>query len=266
MDDQKLTDIVNQSGFPLQVAVASLVERTQGQHGWRELFREHSWRSDREDGSGFIDLVLANRHGTSVMVVECKRVLETSWIFLDPDRPITPRRHAKAWITRYTSNTFKHAGWADIAIDPVSKEAEFCVIPGQDARSRPMLERTAAELISATEALAIEEMEYQSQLREALRMYFSVIVTTATLRVCRFEPDRVSLADGKVVDADFVEVPFIRFRKQLTTGPSSRPLNVQEGPPAYARNKEHTVFVVNVEALPDFLADFDVDNESIRRF
>lgn len=266
MDVQKLTDTVNQSGFPLQVAVAALIERTKGQHGWKVLFREHSWKREQDGESGFIDLVLANQYDTAVMVVECKRVLETSWIFLNPTRTPTPRRHAKAWITRYAAGHFKHIGWADIALDPVSPEAEFCVVAGQDAKSRPMLERIAAELVSATEALAIEERDYQAQLGDALRMYFGVIVTTATLRVCTFSPDQVSLADGKVTDAGYVEVPFVRFRKQLTTGPSALPLNVVDGVHSYARAKERTVFVVNAGALPNFLADFDVDNNSMRRF
>ena len=39
-----------------------------------------------------------------------------------------------------------------------SPECTFCVVPGQDKKSRPMLERIAAELIEATESLAYEDL------------------------------------------------------------------------------------------------------------
>ena len=80
MDDQKLIDAVNRSGFPLQIKTAALVEQFVERHGWRVRYSEHSWRSANDDG--FIDLVLEDRHGTGVLVVECKRVLNASWVFL----------------------------------------------------------------------------------------------------------------------------------------------------------------------------------------
>lgn len=266
MDIQKLTDTVNQSGFPLQIGLVSLVQRTTDQHGWKVLFVEHSWKNELDNDSGFIDIVLENKYGTSVMLVECKRVLDSSWIFLVPSQKSKPRRQAKAWLTRYANDCFKHMWWADLSLDPDSLESEFCVVPGQDPKSKPMLERVAGEVVSATEAIAIEEKDYHAQRKDSLRMYFSVIVTTAKLQVCTFEPEKVSLANGKLADAVFKEVPYVRFRKQLTTRPATIPLNVVDGFYNFVRAKEHTVFVVNAEALPNFLAAFEVDDGSLHRF
>ena len=127
-----------------------------------------------------------------------------------------------------------------------------------------MLERVASDIVSATEALALEEKDYQAQLKDPLRMYFSVIVTTAKLQVCSFEPGKVSFLDGKVAETDFTEVPYIRFRKQLSTRPISAQLNVVSGLHEFIRAKEHTVFVVNAQELPKFLANFEVDRSSLR--
>jgi len=264
MNTQKLTDTVNQSGFPLQIGLTALIQSTTSQHGWKVLFNEHSWRNELNNDSGFIDIVIEHKHGTLVMLIECKRVIDSSWIFLVPKPKATPRRQAKAWVTRYVQTCFKHLWWRDLSLDPISPESDFCVIPGQDSRSKPMLERVAADVVSATEALALEEKDYQAQSKDTLRIYFSVIVTTAKLQVCSFEPEQVSLVDGKVADAKFSEVPFVRFRKQLSTRPASVPLNVVDGFYGFVRAKEHTVFVVNAEALPDFLAQFEVDNNALR--
>jgi hypothetical protein len=266
MDTQKLTDTVNQSGFPLQIGLTALIQQTAIQHGWKVLFLEHSWKNELDNDSGFIDIVLEDKHRTSVMLIECKRVLDSSWIFLNPNPKSKPRRHAKGWITRYANGCFKHLCWADLSLDPDSPESEFCVVAGHDPKAKPMLERVAAEVVSATEALALEEMDYQAQVKDALRMYFSVIVTTAKLQVCTFEPEKVSLLNGKVVDAEFKEVPFVRFRKQLSTRPASIPLNVVDGFYGFVRAKEHTVFVVNAEALPQFLSTFEVDSNALRPF
>lgn len=266
MDIQKLTDTVNQSGFPLQIGVTALVRRTTNQHGWQVLCGEHAWKNQLDNNSGFIDIVLEDKFRTSVMLVECKRVLDSSWIFLNPNPAVKSRRHAKAWLTRYSQGSFRHLCWADLSLNPDSPESEFCVVPGQDSKSRPMLERVAADVVSATEAIALEEKDYQAQLKDVLRMYFSVVVTTAKLKVCTFAPEQVSLVDGKVFDAQFTEVPFVRFRKQLSTRPALVPLNVADGFETFVRAKEHTVFVVNVEALPLFLSNFEVDSSALRPF
>lgn len=266
MNNEKLTSIVNQSGFPFQIGVASLINKTFNEHRWKVLFSEHSWKNEFDNDSGFVDMVLEDQHSTSVMVVECKRVLDSSWIFLSPNLNARNRSHAKAWITRFCNGSFKYLDWADISLDPSSIESEYCVIPGQDAKSKPMLERIAAELVSATEAIAMEEKEYQAQSKDALRMYFSAIVTTAKLNVCNFDPEQISLIDGKVTDQKFTEVPFVRFRKQLSTQKPHVTLNLMDGLNALVRAKEHTVFVVNAEAVPEFLENFEVNNHALRPF
>jgi hypothetical protein len=97
-----------------------------------------------------------------------------------------------------------------------------------------------------------------------MRLYCSVIVTTATLQVCQYEPRDILLDVGKVLDAVFTEVPVVRFRKQLSTRAMTvpDPASVR----AYTGNgtKEHTVFVVNATHLIDFLEDFDIDEDALR--
>jgi len=73
---------VNASGFPLQIGIKSLVNETTNRHGWKTIFTEHAWSNPSDENTGFIDLVLENQHRTTVMIVEAKRVLDTSWIFL----------------------------------------------------------------------------------------------------------------------------------------------------------------------------------------
>lgn len=90
-----------------------------------------SWKNELDNDSGFIDIVIENKHRTSVMLIEYKRVLDSSWIFFVPKSKAKPRRHAKAWVTRFARDCFKHLCWADISLDPDSPESELCVIPGQ---------------------------------------------------------------------------------------------------------------------------------------
>ena len=99
MDDKKLSDAVNRSGFPLQIALQSLVERTRSDHECRVIFSEHFWLNPSDGRSGFIDLILEDGLEETVFVVECKRVVNCSWIFLIDDMKQMERRHAKAWVT-----------------------------------------------------------------------------------------------------------------------------------------------------------------------
>ncbi|WP_332774536.1 hypothetical protein [Polaromonas sp.] len=263
MNEHKLSDIVNQSGFPLQIGVAHHVRETSANHGWKVLYTEHSWKNAASNTDGFIDIVLEDEHGTSVMIVECKRVLESSWVFLNADTGVKNRRQAKAWVTCYISGSTGCFGWTDLTLEPSCPESQYCVIFGQDAKSKPMLERVGAELVFATEGVAEEENPYHARRQDSIRMYFSVIVTTARLKLCTFDPKEISLFDGKVSASSFQDVPYVRFRKQLSTQPLKP--NFSDGLSHLVRAKEHTVFVVNAEAFSDFLESFEIDDSVFRR-
>lgn len=117
-----------------------------------------------------------------------------------------------------------------------------------------MLERTAAELVESTRALAIEESIVFSRKSEFVRMYVNVIVTTASLRVATFQPELLELETGTLSDVEFQEVPFVRFRKQLSQFNSSEILDLEvRDADALVAEKESTVIVVAAPALDRFL-------------
>lgn len=265
MDTDKLTNTVNRSGFPLQIGLEYLIEKTRSSHGWKVIFSEHSWKNSSDGSSGFIDLVVENQHRTSVLVVECKRVLETSWIFLIEDKKQLGRRHAKSWVTRTVDKKMKYFGLKDLTLEPTTPQSQYCVVYGEDAKSKPMLERIAAGVVSAAEALAFEEKESCINEFDMLRMYINVIVTTAKLQVCNLNPSDVSIVNGKVENVEFTEVPFLRFRKQLSI-PHEQPKDpaVLSNYREIARAKENTVFIVNAEAFPEFLKRLEVDDICLR--
>jgi hypothetical protein len=128
-----------------------------------------------------------------------------------------------------------------------------------------MLERVAADVVSSTEALATEERP-RLQSEQSLRLYGSVVVTTATLKVCTFSAATVSLADGHLPDADagFVDVPFVRFRKQLSVHATPSPTDGRSGWESFARAKEHTVFVVNASHFENFLRQWTIHDGALR--
>lgn len=267
-DIEKLTETVNRSGFPLQIGLVNLIHQTGESHGWKVLCTEHAWRNEMDHANGFIDIVLEDRSHTSIMVVECKRVLESSWIFLVDNSVYRERSHAKLWVSNIRRGNVKHFNWFDATLDPPSPESAFCAVPGQDKKSRPMLERVAGNVVSATEALAVEEQKLLTGRElDALRMYVNVIVTTATLKICSFSPENISLHDGKVSEPGFTEVPYVRFRKQLsvrTVRSINRKSLLSHVLGAVAKAKEHTVFVVNSGAFEQFLKEWEVSNNSLR--
>ena len=264
--ESDLLRIANDSGFPLQIAVEHQVAATAATHGWRVRYIEHSWINRLDGQSGFIDLVLQDRYGTAFLVIECKRVREATWLFLRSDGADKKRRHSKAWVSHYMSGGMKSFGWGDIAIDPPCYEAFFCATRGQSSNDkRTMLERIGGELISATEALALEEKDFRPQVETPIRFYFNVVVTTADLKVAKFSPQDISLTDGTLASAEFEDVPFVRLRKQMSM--RERPLTLEDyknqRDVSYA--KENTVFVVRADAILEFLRQFEIPDDSIRQ-
>ena len=265
MTPDKLKSFVNSSGFPLQIGIEHLVRSKTLSHGWNVRYKEHSWNNKQTGSAGFIDLVLTDEYGTSAMVLECKRVQDTSWIFLLPSKKQANRRHAQVWASRLDGQEAKYFGWNDIAGEPSSAECEFCIVPGQDQKARPMLERIASELTEATEALAWEDFCLNSK-RDFVRLYANVIVTTAELHLCTFSPSDVSIDTGMVDRADFVLVPFLRFRKSLSTKSVSE-LNIEEKSDAsLIKAKENTVFIVNSGHFEEFINSFGIDDGFFREF
>jgi hypothetical protein len=60
--------------------------------------------------------------------------------------------------------------------------------------------------------------------------------------------------------AEFRPVPFVRFRKSLSTKPVDQ-LNLSEKSPYHlSKTKENTVFIVNSTHFSDFLRTIEVDD------
>lgn len=267
--DADLTKIVNQSGFPLQMAVEHLVRaRAKGSprdptFTWQVLYREHGWQAP-EGQSGFIDLVLQRGDwGPYVLVLECKRNQEADWLFLVDEGAEKPTRRARIWITNTREYDRRFSGYFDVLADPASPVSMFCVLDGHDAKSRPMLERIAAEVCTATEALAAEEFRLPAAKANGglLRMYASVIVTNARLVLSQIDPSKIDLKSGKTPHATHTEQPWIRFRKHF----SGNPAVAADAPTfgAAAMAKEKSVFVVNASHLGEFLDQWNVSDQTL---
>jgi hypothetical protein len=253
---------VNNSGFPLQIAIAQQILASNS--GWQVLYQEHYWKTDIEDG--FIDLAIENSQQCCVMNIECKRVRDSQWIFLVPNEPkLGQTPSASIWWTETTmgsESSFSRFGWHELSVKPISYETCFCAVPGQDTKSRPMLERVAVEVASSTYALAVSEAQLLSnQYSRGLRFYLNAIVTTASLQLCTYDPSQISLATGDVGDGvSFQEVPFIRFRKQLGAPPLKEQPKVSDrrSLERIISESESTIFVINAQYLSDFLSQLHI--------
>ena len=255
--------IANSSGFPLQIRIAHDANSTSN---WEVFLEEHPWHSNETGSEGFIDLVVRDQnHAVQAMVIECKRVRDTAWVFLIPKvkqtkDPRIERSHVRLWFSSHCHVKWNEFGWSDCQANPFTYESKFCAIQGQESGRRNLLERTAFDLIESVEALAWQERKLQEGNGGNLflfeRRYTPVIITTAELRVSFFDPSSISSHDGTLPnDTSFEVVPYIRFRKSLTSNfGSSIGKSIQE---AY-QTSERTVFVVNSESWIDFLEKWEI--------
>ncbi len=251
---KKLRNIVNASGFLFQLRVEHAIRKSSNQHGWKVVSREHPWEDPESGGEGFIDLVLM--HKAKCMIVECKRPRDASWVFLVPDDSHPEVQQVRCQVADYKTSQTPLGYWEDLNMEPSSPEAEFCVIRGKDKDSSPILERWSGGLLKALECFAQEELKLAQQNNDLplVRVYFPVVITTAQLEVCRFKLGDVKLENGTLKDSQFETVPFIRFRKSLTTRLTNgeTPKNIEET----NQNRERTVLVINASRLSNILQEF----------
>jgi len=266
------------SGFPFQLRVEEEVRSTYSMHNWSIATRVHPWTNKETESSGFIDLVLQHDHFVTYrMVIECKRVKaddqrQLRWIFLVPEEGEKETQLASCLEVGGTTTRIAQIGesvpddkgwnyvqiWENVNILPQSLESSICVLPSDDSKSQPILERLASQVIDSVEGLGTEEIlvhRSQSHVARLLAFLFPVIVTNAEISICRFNPSKVSILDGTLNSsaATLTTVPFIRFRKSLSTAfPEGTFSTLKEANQA----RELTVFVVNTSSLPLLLKDW----------
>jgi len=240
----------------LQIRIADVVKSSSN---WRVYLEEHPWRSEHSEG--FIDLVIHNKRSISAMIIECKRVRDTAWVFLIPAKDPEKRDEVRLWLSDYEYEKWNSFGWRKWSAAPSSFESQFCAIPGQEHGRQTILERIASDLIEAVEALALQERKVLTSRSALRRIYVPVIITTAELRVSFFEPSSISLCDGSLPeDAAFEIVPYIRFRKSLRSEiKSEHESNSGEWEVLDAHKaSERIVFIVNAEKWSEFLDKWEV--------
>jgi hypothetical protein len=109
----------------------------------------------------------------------------------------------------------------------------------------------------------MEDLEYQVGSPDTARIYLAVIVTTAALKVCDYDPSEVALEEGTLKSAKMSDAGSVRFRKQLSSiPPKARALQYPDAW-AFARAKESTVFVVSADQFGKFLERLDPLMDSI---
>ncbi len=271
--ERNLRSIVNGSGFVFQLSIMDNIQRTKDKHGWEISAHEHPWRNQSNGNEGYIDIILKRLRGRECLVVECKRTKDASWIFLNPDNghdevtlskclwsDLRESQNAIAEDTKGTSRPVFNiiSGWDDFAIEPRSPQSEFCAIRGSGENDKPLLERICGQLLKSIESLSIEEMEITSGHNpvNAACIYIPVVVTNTQLELCHFDPEKVSMSDGLLPNGNFKTVPFIRFRKSLTTIVSSsvKATNLTDA----SKEKERTILIINSNSLSDFLENFQL--------
>jgi len=246
--------IINDTGYPLQIHLRELITQSQDKHGWHVLAFEHRWENARDGEEGFIDLILD--HGSYVvrLIVECKRI-SGNWYFLIPRNRAFPTDRAKILHAQFPPPTFE---WHDFRISPESDQANFSVLATGGKKDSRTLETLAGQLLLSMEALAVQEMSFRNDSVSAPwrnRFYLPIIVTTAKLQKCTFNPLEIDPDDGSLRDADIQPLNLVRFRKPLASNQELAPSKNDDIPTLNAA-AERTVLIVQASYFLEYLRRF----------
>lgn len=255
MDSEGLLRLANSSGYLFQLRVEQEVKRVQQYVGgnWIVIAGEHKWIDPVTEAESFIDLILQSHAGR--MVAECKRVKDGTWLFLIPDGRMEMRRARLLW-TYQRPDKPTISEWSDVTLTPPSPESAFCVVRGTGEGQASMLERIGGPLLRATESIAGEELLVgPPEMYGPARIYLSAIVTNAELQVCQFAPGDVAIETGELDSAKFETVPFVRFRKAMSSTRKAeddlRSISQQN------EADQRTVLVINSTALDQVLPEME---------
>jgi len=247
--------LLNATGFAFQLAVEEAIRVSQAEHNWEVVAREHPWTHEPTGANGYIDIVLEKR--SYRLVLECKRTSDAKWLFLVPETEDEESIKFRSLWCHVSGNSESLVGWAEFQVLPGSPESQFCNIRGSGEGKTTLLERLASELIRSVEGLASEEGQIASMRTYFPHIYIPTIVTNAELVIGTVDPTSVPLDTGKLDDATFRRVDYLRFRKALDTGPlthQNRLGTVRESNWKYQRS----ILIVNAKFLCKLLSRVDI--------
>jgi len=244
-------DDVNRSGFPFQIAIEHFIKARKTEPPWRVVASEVPW------SGGYADLVI--RYGRVIAVIECKRCHDQTWTFLveDSSEPqVTAGRalYHRQWYGREILDREFLRQVIDVDIDWVepSFESRYCVVAPRKDNPIRELEGIASELVAACHDLADGPGRHHET---EIELTVPVLVTTASLSICRYKIGSIDLKSGTIADGRIEPIDMIRFRKPLSTDLESiegrTPAALGLGP--RAARQERTVFVVTPDGLERFL-------------
>lgn len=250
-NNDDLLSIVNKSGFLFQGRIEKEIE-TLKPGNWIPLAHEHRWVDPFDGKEGYIDLIL--EYGIERMVIECKKVSDAKWLFLVPDGETKTNRAKLLWtfegLIRGETYRKKISEWHNFRTESDSLEASFCIVRGQGENDNPMLERLSSYLLRSVENLASEELDFKKPSEGELHIYYPVIVTNATLLACHYDTNNVDISTGQLAKGEFKEIPYIRFRKNLSSSVKRKEiLNIRQANLDY----ERTIFIINSNHIIDTL-------------
>jgi len=269
---EDLAKAVNGSGFPLQLGIQRVAASNPR---WTVELTEHAWSDPLTGDEKFIDLVIRDKDARSVgpmrIVIESKRAARTEWIVLRENEPQDAhddnRLNAVVRVLSrsQTKNTVFNT-WVGVPFVPGTTQADFCVIRRDGQRSQDLLEKVAAELVRATDALATHEdtlharqrADPSNQYPPISRVYIPMIVSTARLFICDAPYDRVDLETGQVNPSMIREVPAVRFIKSFGSLAPER--SIAKSIREFAEATQRTVIVVQAARLNELLTKWDFGN------
>lgn len=266
MSDAQRLNAVNCSGYPFQIAVEQFVESMPHWQGkkWQVLHKEYPWHDNDTNRSGFIDIIINNSN--KILVIECKRILDKEWIFLNP---ITVNNCRNTQVTLTLDNETKNINWIRKNNGLNTRLCMFSVVHkkqeskqkddntlNQDKKRFFTIDQIASELVEATDAFAMDkEADYRNYCsQQKFIYYYSVIVTTAKLFTCDFEPSSICKSTGNIPESSQIyPVPYVGYEKKLSTKKYISNKSDEINCSKHAKN--HMVYVVNIESFDSFLKE-----------
>jgi hypothetical protein len=249
-NEQKITDLINYSGFPFQTKVAEIIRNLGKSTGLSVISEEHHWKNIDSQEEGFIDIVASNYAEVLRFVIECKRKDE-SWLYLIPSNYKRKSTNRLLWGAK--NKTKKAIDYANFITSDGLYETNQCIVQSKNNKTNALFEKICSDLLASVEMLANQDLQVEIRDRE-YRVYFPLIITTAKLVAVEYDQNNLDIINGKfpkpILGEQIKEVPIIKFRKSFST--SIEYLNKVDSLDQAHQYSQRTVFVVNSEHIKEF--------------
>ncbi len=243
--------------YPLKFSVKEIIKISQqkGGDGTLDIVIDDDYPENQDNKNEYL-IVKKNPYIDPRLIIKCNRFIG-DWKFYLPNTNKNQIGKGKCiYVEKQPEikEQLEKLIWIEPSIGPLSLVSEHCVMKSEGKNDFHSLEEILKELLGFLEDIAKKDMSIPYSNPFWKRIYIPIIVTTANLQSCIFDPNTIK--KGSIDNCKINKIELIRIRMNLSTNIEDNELKINEDIKSVYQKNQFTVLILQEDHMMQSLGKF----------